>query len=65
MYSENLTCGHAVRSYEWLDSETLLASVIPEAAGPPPPQPRVPPGPSIQDNAGGVAAQARIHSLRG
>ncbi len=47
------------RSYEWIDSDTIVAAVVPQGMPAPPPAPPVPLGPVIQDNAGGPAAQAR------
>ena len=40
--------------YTWLDSDTIIANVIPEGQGKAPERPPAPTGPRIQDNAGGA-----------
>jgi dipeptidyl aminopeptidase/acylaminoacyl peptidase len=39
-------------SAQWIDSKSLLVKLVPDNAGPPPPAPAVPPGPSIQETDG-------------
>ena len=49
------------RSYDWVDDETLVASVVPEGAGPPPPTPSAPLGPRVEDNTEGRTSQSRTY----
>lgn len=46
-------------SYEWIDNDTIVATVIPESFGQAPPRPPVPQGPKIQDNSDGKKSQNR------
>ena len=48
-------------SYSWLDSDTIIANVIPEGRGPPPIRPLAPIGPRIEDNSLGKQSQARTY----
>lgn len=48
-------------SYDWVDDETLIASVVPEGTGPPPPTPPAPLGPRVEDNTEGRKSQSRTY----
>uniref|UniRef100_A0A7S0MZS3 Probable glutamyl endopeptidase, chloroplastic n=2 Tax=Pyramimonas obovata TaxID=1411642 RepID=A0A7S0MZS3_9CHLO len=48
--------------YSWVDSETIVATVIPTNRGPPPERPETPSGPRIQSNMGGGKAQNRTYT---
>jgi len=47
--------------YSWLDESHIIAYLVPEGRGPPPPRPEVPMGPKIQRNIKGATAQARTY----
>lgn len=46
-------------SYEWIDNDTIVATVIPDNIGQAPSKPQVPLGPKIQDNKVGKKSQNR------
>ena len=48
-------------SYNWVDDETIVACVLPPGVGEPPPRPRAPLGPKIEDNSSGRKSQARTY----
>ena len=48
-------------SYNWVDDETIVACVLPPGVGDPPPRPRAPLGPKIEDNSSGKKSQARTY----
>lgn len=48
-------------SYTWVDDDTLVACMLPPGLGPPPPEPRAPLGPKIEDNSSGKKSQARTY----
>jgi hypothetical protein len=48
-------------SYEWVDDDTICASVLPQDLGPPPTKPATPFGPRIEDNSDGKTSQARTY----
>ena len=48
-------------SYSWIDSDTIVANVIPEGRGAPPVRPLAPIGPRIEDNSQGKLSQARTY----
>lgn len=48
-------------SYTWVDDDTIVACVLPPGLGPPPPKPRAPLGPKIEDNSSGKKSQARTY----
>lgn len=47
--------------YDWVDGNTIIASVLPHNLGPPPPQPLAPLGPRIEDNSDGRSSQSRTY----
>ncbi|GAB4818840.1 hypothetical protein N2152v2_005886 [Parachlorella kessleri] len=47
--------------YNWVDDETIVACVLPPGVGDPPPRPRAPLGPKIEDNSSGKKSQARTY----
>jgi dipeptidyl aminopeptidase/acylaminoacyl peptidase len=49
-------------SYSWVDSDTIVACVIPPHQGPCPRRPPLPPGPKVQDNSSGRRAQSRTYA---
>ena len=52
-----------LRSYMWVDDDTIGAVVIPEGRAPPPEKPPIPIGPNIQDNSSGRISQACLLPL--
>lgn len=47
--------------YTWLDSDTIIASVIPDCHSEAPTKPAVALGPKIEDNSGGQKSQSRTY----
>ena len=56
-FAQSLNRPCLLRSYMWVDDDTIGAVVIPEGRAPPPEKPLIPIGPNIQDNSSGKISQ--------
>ena len=50
-----------LRSYHWLDEDTIVTLVLPQGRGDPPVKPPAPIGPTVSSNLEGAVSQARTY----